>query len=425
MKNVNPQDQVFWYLKRKNVNPCRKNIKTEIAIIGGGMAGLSAAQEAVKLGKKVTLFEQYYCGAGASGKSSGYITPNAELSLTDFINKYGKDNAHKIWNLFTNGVENIRKNILENNLNCDYSKQDTLVLANSKKDLKSLSIENKNLQELGFKTALYNQNEIQNYVNSKKYFGGVLYENTFGIDSYLYCQEIKNLLQNSGVEIFEETPVLEIQENKIKTLYAEIEADYIIICTDRFMPQLGFLKQEIYHAQTFLTISQVLSEEQVKLIFPKEKYMTWDTDLIYSYFRITGSNRLLVGGANILNTYSSKELHNYQPMINKLTNYINQKFPELKVQFEQIWPGLIGLSKDIAPIAGRDKYCPKVYYVTACSGLHIANALGRYAVQNLIENRTDCDEYFSPYRKFLIGGIAQKLLGTKVSFALSNGFIKL
>jgi ribulose 1,5-bisphosphate synthetase/thiazole synthase len=85
MKNIwPPQDQVFWYLKRGAAKPCRENIQADVAIIGGGMAGLSAAQAFNKKGKKVVVLEQYYCGSGATGKSSGFVTPNAELSLTDF-----------------------------------------------------------------------------------------------------------------------------------------------------------------------------------------------------------------------------------------------------------------------------------------------------------------------------------------------------
>src|SRR5579872_5288548 len=59
MKLWLPQDQVFWYLNRASTPTCRDNIVTDIAIIGGGMAGLSAAQAFATKGKKVVLLEQY------------------------------------------------------------------------------------------------------------------------------------------------------------------------------------------------------------------------------------------------------------------------------------------------------------------------------------------------------------------------------
>ncbi|MEX0940833.1 MAG: FAD-binding oxidoreductase [Candidatus Babeliales bacterium] len=400
--------------------PCNKDINVEIAIIGGGMAGLSAAQAFNKKGKKVALFEQYYCGSGASGKSSGFITPNAELSLTDFADRYTIEVAQQIWNFIISGVQDIKTNIQDHEIICDYIPQDTVVLANSKKALKELSIEHANLTKLGYKTSYYNQNAIREYVNSADYFGGVRYEGSFGINGYLYCQALKKKLQQQGVIIFEETPVTSIDNHTLKTMHANIKADYIIVCVDRFMPELNVLKQEIYHAQTFLMISQQLTDQQVRTLFPITNLMAWDTDLIYTYFRLTGDNRLLVGGGNFLTTYSSKADHEYAPMVRKLTHYIHKKFPQLKTQFEQLWPGLIGLSKDIGPIAGRDNKKPYLYYISAAAGLPIAAALGRYSAEHILEGRIDLDPYFSPYRSFAIGGILQSVLGKKLSFALCN-----
>ena len=173
----------------------------------------------------------------------------------------------------------------------------------------------------------------------------------------------------------------------VRKPHANITAENIIVCTDRFMPELGFLTQEVYHAQTFLMISQQLSDQEIKSIFPLKNFMVWDTDLIYNYFRISGDKRLLVGGSNILKTYSSKTSHDYLPITRKLTGYIKKKFPQLNLEFEYQWPGLIGISKDIGPIAGRDKDKPYIYYITASAGLPIAAALGRYSAENLIDNR--------------------------------------
>lgn len=421
MQNIwMPKDETFWTLNNNQITICNQDTETEVVIIGGGIAGLSAAQAFCKKGKKVILLEQYYCGSGASGKSSGFITPNAELSLTDFANRYNMDIASQIWQFITSGVEDIRRNIQEHNFRCDNVLQDTLVVANSKKHLKILETESNNLAKLNYKTAFYNSKNINNYITSPGYFGGVIYENTFGINAYLYCQEMKKILKNQGVMIYEETPVTSIENQIINTLHAKIKAENIIVCTDRFMPDLNLLINQVYHAQTFLLISQQLSDQEISKIFPLKNFMVWDTDLIYNYFRLSGDNRLLVGGGNILKTYSSKASHDYLPITRKLTGYIKKKFPQLNLQFEYQWPGLIGISKDIVPIAGRDKNRPYIYYITASAGLPIAAALGRYSAEHLIDNRRDLDFVFSPYRSFPVGSKLQSILGTKASFAISN-----
>ncbi len=70
---------------------------------------------------------------------------------------------------------------------------------------------------------------------------------------------------------------------------------------------------------------------------------------------------------------------------------------------------------------GRDTNFPHIFYVTACTGLPIAAALGSYAVQYLFNNRTDLDDYFSAYRSFPVGGIIQKIIGTPLTFMICNG----
>src|SRR5580704_1267153 len=139
MKNfLMPDDHVYWYTKPDAIVHCKHDIQADVAIIGGGMAGLSAAQAFQKKNKKVVILEQYYCGAGASGKSSGFITPNAELSLTNFIQKYNGEAAHNIWKNINAGVTFIKNNIEKYKITCDYISQDTLFMANNKKSMKLL-----------------------------------------------------------------------------------------------------------------------------------------------------------------------------------------------------------------------------------------------------------------------------------------------
>ncbi len=415
-----PQDQTYWYLKRKAEPACHEDITTDVAIIGGGMAGLHAAQAWSKRGKKVVLLEQYYCGSGATGKSSGFITPNAELSFTDFSKRYNFETAHTIWDFITRGVDDIRSNIQQNHFACDYAPQDTIMVANTTDALKGLEIEYNNLAKADYKTAFYTQERVRKSIASDGYTGGVGYEETFGINGYLYCQEMKQQLQKFGVRVFEDTVVTAIKGHILTTPHARITADYIIVCTDRFMPELGLLKQEVYHAQTFLMVSEQLTDAQMRAIFPEKNLLVWDSELVYNYFRVTPNNQLLLGGGSMLKGYASSPEHDSKYMFEKLTNYFKAKFPGLQVQFKTMWPGLIGLSKDIAPLAGRDKERPHLYYISAAAGLPIAAALGRYSAEHMLDGKTYLDEYFSPYRKFRINGALQSLLGTKLSFALCN-----
>lgn len=418
-KIIFPQDQNFWYLKRDEVEPLRTDKQADVAIIGGGMAGLTTAHAFAQKGKKVVLLEAFYCGAGASGKSSGFITPNGEVSLSEFVARYGADAGRTIWDAIEKqGVEHIRTTIKQYQIECDYIQADSLEVASTPSDVKIILQEAENLAKFGYSTNFIKKEDLPCVLGSNKYYGGITYPNSFGINTYKYCQAMKDVLCKQGVQIYEETPALSVQENLVTSLHATVKAEYIIVCADRFIPALGRLTQEIYHAQNFLLVSEVLAQDVIKKIFPQKKYMVWDTDLIYQFFRMTG-DRLLIGGGSLLNIYNKNASGHSDYMYKKLANYIADVF-HLDIQFEHMWSGLIGVSKDIAPITGRDENIPSIYYIGAAAGLPLAAMLGNYCADHLLEGVNTLQDYFSPYRKFPIGGALQSVMGTKLSFALSN-----
>ncbi len=423
-KALYPEDQVFWFFQKNEPKQLNANIKTDVVIVGGGMAGLSAAQAFQAKGCSVVLLEKYYCGAGASGKSSGFITPSSEFDLEYVTQVFGAEEAKKLWAFVNGGVDLIKKNITEFGITCDYQPQDTLVVASSKGGFADLKKEYAMQHQLFGYGLLYQQDELASVIGSTGYFGGLRIADTFGISTYLYCQAMKNILEKAGVQIFEETPVLSVDANGAYTSNSVVNADHIVVCVDRSLPDLNRLTRDVFCAQTFIMVSAPLDEANLQKIFPAEKLMVWDTDMIYQYYRIIEGNRFLIGGGSIFSTFWGKEQHNSSYMFKKLRNYVTKKFSTVSLHFEYMWPGLIGISKDIMPIAGFDVKDPNIYYVTGATGLPWAAALGRYSAQRIIDGNKDFDTYFSPERKFPIPRFIQAVVGKRITFALSN-FISL
>lgn len=417
---IAPYNQLFWPNEHTILPKLTNDIKTDIVIIGGGMAGLAAAQTAHALGASVTLIERNMCGAGASGKSSGFITPDSEISLTGLINRFGIKEAKKIWDFIVTGDTLIRYNIKKNELVCDYEEQDTLVVANSESTAHGLHAEHEHRKNMGYASEWYAKESLLSTLHSAHYYGGVCYPGTFSINPFRYCQQMKQVLASQGVAIYEETPALEIKGNYVKTPHGAINAQTIITCTDRFTPELGLLTDAVYQLQTFIMVSAPLSDQEISHIFPSKHHMVWDTDMVYSYYRLTPDNRLLVGGGSMLNSYQSHETFNSPYIRKKLSAYIKYHFPEINPLFTHMWPGLIGVSKDLMPIAGYNKDNSHLYHVSAATGLPWAAALGSYAAQAIIEKKNDFDAYFNPYRSFPIPGLVQSIIGKKAAFALSN-----
>ncbi len=417
---------VYWYT-RKNPDPGEPlsgDIKTRVAIIGGGMMGLSCAQRLHDAGVPVVIVEKDFCGAGASGKTSGFITPDSEIELSSLVRAYGPQKAKRIWEFVLSGVRIIRENIQRHSISCDYEVQDSLFVANTSSGFHHVKKEHEARMRLGYASTLYGADTVQRAVGSPSYAGAVRYPDTFGVNSYLYCQAMRDILRKAGVAIYEQTPVRAILGKDIMIAEGRITADHIIICADRFLPDLGFLKKEVYHVQTFLGISKPLVPEKIHEMFPGGALMVWDTDLVYNYFRMTGDRRLLIGGGDLLYTYARKIAGNTARFGERLRRYIRGKFPSIPIDLEYLWPGMLGVSKDLLPVMGPDKRNNAVWYAGAATGLPWAAALGRYGAERLLDGRDEFDLDFSPDRHFVIGSRLQSLLTTPPTFAISHGIAK-
>jgi gamma-glutamylputrescine oxidase len=98
---MTPIPRVYWYDQRPReappVTPLAKDLRTEVVVVGGGVAGLSCAQALREQGRRVVLLEASTCGGGASGRSSGFITPDSELELSDLVRNRGPEDAQRLW----------------------------------------------------------------------------------------------------------------------------------------------------------------------------------------------------------------------------------------------------------------------------------------------------------------------------------------
>ena len=99
-------------------------------------------------------------------------------------------------------------------------------------------------------------------------------------------------------------------------------------------------------------------------------------------------------------------------------------FPSLTVEIEHLWSGLIGVSQDFAPVAGRHDAFPAVYFAGAGAGLPWAAAIGEYLAQKITEGRAELDVMLSPGRSFPVGRPLQRLLGKPAAFVLSHAAAK-
>lgn len=422
--------QNWWYTtllntKAKHQPPLRGDLNCEVAVIGGGMAGLHAALQLHRTGKNVVLLERNICGGSSTGKSAGFLTPDSELELSQLIRRYGTDGARTVWSIPVQGVNLIKQTITDFKIDCDFRTQDSLFVGIGKSGKTAIDEEAQSRKTISLPFVLYNKKDLKTINTGIGYSSGVRYGETYSINPLLYAQGLKQALVEGGVKIFESTEVLKIENNVAKTHLGSVAADNFIVCIDKMKPEFSHIAEQTYHAQTFLSISEPLEESDILEMFPNGEVQCWDSRLVYSYYRLTPDKRLLLGGGSAFTTFSPNDV-NSPKIINEVISDFKKRFPKLQhVDFIQYWPGRIDTTKDIMPIVDWFD-SSNTQYVLGSVGLPWAAFCGKYAAERLYEKHI-CEEYcmyLGSHRSFLVPLWLQRIIGKMISFSINNSYSK-
>ena len=408
--------------------PLAADIKTDVAVVGAGMAGLTAAMRLADSGCKVALIDRNICGGSTTGKSAGFLTPDSELELSQILRRFGREGAHHLWQVPEKGIELIAETVRAHGIECDLRKQDSLFLANDTGGAMDVREEAAARRLLGYPLTEYTAAELPKVLGSSRYLEGVRYSGTYGIDALRYSQGVKRILLERGVQIYEGTEAQSVEGHRVRTHGGSITADSIIVCSDKLQPAFTPYADNVFHAQTFLTISAPLTDREAAGLFPGDPLQCWDSDLVYSYWRLTGQQRILLGGGSALTTYANHAVTSPR-VAERVVADFRKKFPALgKVEFLQYWPGLIDMTRDLFPTVLRDERAPWMHFVLGCVGLPWAAFCGDFAARHTLDTGAQQDDiyykYFRPDRRFLLPLWAEHVLGKPIVFSLNNIWAK-
>ncbi|HYU64706.1 MAG TPA: FAD-dependent oxidoreductase [Candidatus Paceibacterota bacterium] len=410
-------------VKTLDCPPLKENIKTDCLIIGGGITGLHAALRLIDSGKEVVLLEKDVCGSSSSGQSAGFLTPDSEEDFQKLIQRYGEEKAKIIYHIPLKGVSLIVDNINKYNFKCDLRKQDSLYFSTKSSHNAVITEEAEAREANGFPYQLLNRAQLKKVHPGKGYLKGLRYPGSYGINSFAYCQEMKNLLLKKGVKIYEESEVHKIEGNTANTHLGTVTAEDIFICIDKMKTEFNKdFSKKYYHIQTYVAVSEPLSDKEMKDIFPEGELMCWDTRWDYIHYRPITDNRIIIGGSSPWTAYLP--YYKYSPkVISSFIKKLRKSFPTIDdVEFNYYWAGMLDVTKDLVPIVDYDKGNKTIQYAMGCAGLNWAAYCGDYIARRVIEpdKTEDLSEFLEADRKFWVSNSIQNILGKRISFFINH-----
>ena len=360
--------------------------KVDVAIIGGGYTGLSAARTLAKQGVTVAVLEANTIGWGASSRNGGMVLTGLKLGMQSVMKKYGRDTARQLFRCSLEAIATVEQLVREENIDCGFRRYGHLVTANKPKHYDALKEEVEFMEkEFNHSLRLLPRTEQQTEIGSSLYYGALLDECSGGLNPAQYVSGLAAAAERAGATLHGRARVkrLERQEDSfvLETERGSLRATSVLVGTSGYTGNVTRkLQRKIIPIGSFIIATEKLPDGLVKQLIPNGR-MIFDSMHYLNYFRLW-DNRMIFGGRA---AFFPETPGTIQRSANILRREMIEVFPQLKdTKIEYVWGGTLDFAFDMMTHVGETD---GIYYSLGYAGHGVAMAtyLGKTVAEAIIK----------------------------------------
>ncbi|HYC60202.1 MAG TPA: FAD-dependent oxidoreductase [Thermoanaerobaculia bacterium] len=342
-----------------NYASLRGDVEADVAIVGGGITGITAAYLLAKAGQSVVLVDKGRIAMSETGHTTAHIVETTDADYREMIKTHGEDGARTDTEAIRSAVALIRSLVGELSIDCGFKAVDGYLYAEEEKDREYLQRQHEDLLRAGMKSEWVDRVPLP-FPTA----GGLRYPNQYTFHVRQYLLPIAEAAVKNGARIFENTLINDVDNAEkdgrctVKSDEGTIRARHVLLATHVPLNDRGTLWAKMHCTRTYVVAAPIEPGQVTDALF-------WDTEYPYHYTRLLETNGglfLIVGGEDRDVGKEGNDEERYEA----LEEYCRTRFGVKK--FSHRWSGQINEPADMLPLIGESSHGKNVWMSTGYSG---------------------------------------------------------
>lgn len=389
----------------------------DVAVIGAGFTGLSAARTLAKRGARVAVFESETIGWGASSRNGGMVLTGMKLGVNQLKSRYGPERTRQMYAASLASIDCVERTVKEEAIECDFSRCGHLEVACKQKHFDDYERQVEVIEvEFNHKLRVVPRSQLNDEIGSSIYFGGMVDETSAGCNPARYVAGLARAAIKAGAEVYEHARVNTIERDsrqgelgwKIVTPRGSVWAHEVFVGTSGYTGSATpSLQKKIIPIGSFIITTEVLPKALARELSPRNR-MIYDSKNYLYYYRLTPDSRMLFGGRAAFFPENDQTVRRSADLLRR---GMIEVYPQLRdALVEYVWGGTLDFAFDIMPHAGQ---MDGMYYAVGYAGHGVAMAT--YQGQKIAELMAG-DQVENPFVGILFPGAPLGLYNGKPWF---------
>ena len=352
--------------------------QVDVAVIGAGFTGLSAARTLANRGANVAVLESETIGWGASSRNGGMVLSGMKLGVNKLISMYGRELTQRMYAASLETIDCVERIVRQEDIDCDFSRCGHLEVACKQKHFDDYARQAEVIaREFNHELRVVQRRELSAEIGSSIYYGGMVDEVSAGVNPARYVAGLGGAAMKSGAEIFEHARVGDLQREsrqgesgwKITTSRGALRAREVFVGTSGYTGKsTPALQRKIIPIGSFIITTEVLPDALANELSPRNR-MIYDSKNYLYYYRLTPDRRMLFGGRAAFFPENDQTIRRSAEILRRGMIDVYPQLGEIKVEY--VWGGTLDFAFDIMPHAGQ---IDGMYYAVGYAGHGVAMA---------------------------------------------------